>query len=138
MEATGTKTAWQRARNRARNIARWIGSTRAIRFPLLVLVGAAITFGIAWYVYNDYMTFCRRYAAFPGRCNPISLRTAVGTAMGLAGLLMIVAGPVVNSIYHLLRYGHTWESSRVETAVSNYPLLAGLIYLATAAVLSFA
>ncbi|MCP3974612.1 MAG: hypothetical protein GY720_08980 [bacterium] len=131
MEATGTDA---RRRPLIRAI-RWVSSTRAVRFPLLVISGALLTLWIASYVDRNYIDLCERYSVFPSRCEPVSLRTAYSTGLGIAGLAMLTVGPIVNSIYHLLRYGQPWESTRVETAISNYPLLAGLIYLAGAGLL---
>ncbi len=131
MEATGTDA---RRRPLIRAI-RWVSSTRAVRFPLLVISGALLTLWIASYVDRNYIDLCERYSVFPSRCEPVSLRTAYSTGLGIAGLAMLTVGPIVNSIYHLLRYGQAWESTRVETAISNYPLLAGLIYWAGAGLL---
>ncbi len=131
MEATGTDAP---RRTLLRGI-RWVTSTRAIRFPLLLISGALITLLISQYVDRNYIELCEKYSVFPSQCEPVSLRTAYATGLGLAGLVMLTVGPIVNSIYHLLRYGQPWESTRVETAISNYPLLAGLIYLAGAGLL---
>jgi hypothetical protein len=132
MEATGDPTE----RRTFRDGIRRVFATRATRFPILVLLGASLTLLASYYVQANYINLCERLALFPSRCAAVSLRTAFSVGLGVAGLAMLIIGPIVNSIYHLLRYGQTWESSRVETAVSNYPLLAGVIYLAGAAVLS--
>ncbi len=117
---------------------RWAFATRSVRFPILLLTGAGIALLLTLYVQANYIDLCERYALFPSNCGPVSLRTAYATALAIAGLLMLVFGPVVNGLYHLVRYGQPWETSRVETAVSNFPLLAGVLYLAAAAVLAFA
>lgn len=111
-------------------------ATRAIRFPILVGLGAGLTWLASFYVQVNYIDLCERLALFPSRCAQVSLTTAYSVGLAVAGLAMLIFGPIVNSIYHLLRYGQAWESSRVETAISNYPLLAGVIYLAGAAALS--
>jgi hypothetical protein len=108
------------------------------RFPILVLLGGAITLLGSHYVQANYIELCRSLSLFPSRCAPVTLRAAYSVGLGVAGLAMLIFGPIVNSIYHLLRYGQAWESSRVETAISNYPLLAGVIYLSGAAVLALA
>jgi uncharacterized membrane protein YvlD (DUF360 family) len=54
------------------------------------------------------------------------------------GLFMLVIGPIIFSLAHVLRHGYNWESSRVETAVSNLPMLAGLLYIAAGAGLAIA
>lgn len=131
MEATGPDAP----RRTLLSGIRWVASTRAVRFPLLLITGALVTLLISQYVDRNYLELCDRYSVFPSRCEPVSLRTAYATGLGIAGLAMLTIAPIVNSIYHLLRYGQPWESTRVETAISNYPLLAGLIYLAGAGLL---
>ena len=133
MEATSSDADRRTLRDRLR----WVFATRAVRFPLLLISGAIVTLIASSYVQANYIELCGRYAVFPGRCAPVTLQTAFATGLGIAGLLMLIVGPVVNSIYHLLRYGQPWESSRVETAISNYPLLAGVIYLTGAGLLVF-
>lgn len=137
MEATETGAERRSLGRRVRDGIAWVFNTRAVRFPILLISGAAITFWIAHYVQGDYIALCERFAVFPSRCQPVTLQTAYATALGMAGLVMLIIGPVVNSIYHLLRYGQPWEHSRVETAISNYPLLAGVIYLAISGILVF-
>ena len=39
------------------------------------------------------------------------------------GLFMLIIGPILFSLAHVLRHGYDWESSRVETAVSNLPMV---------------
>lgn len=101
----------------------------------MVVAGALVTLWFSQYVEAHYIDLCERYSVFPSRCEQVTLRTAYATGLGIAGLGMLTIGPIVNSIYHLIRYGQPWESTRVETAISNYPLLAGLIYLAGAGIL---
>ena len=132
MEATGDPAN----RRTLRDVVRWTFATRAVRFPILLVVGASLTWLGAYYVQANYIELCERFALIPSRCAPVSLRSATSVGLGIAGLSMLIIGPIVNSIYHLLRYGQPWESTRVETAISNYPLLAGVIYLAAAALLT--
>ena len=132
MEATGDPAK----RRTLHDGIRWVFTTRAVRFPILVLLGAALTWLVSYYVQANYIDLCERLAMLPSRCAAVTLRTAYSVGLGVAGLAMLIFGPIVNSLYHLVRYGQAWESSRVETAISNYPLLAGVIYLAGAAVLS--
>jgi len=123
--------------DRARRALAWVFSTRAVRFPLLVLLGAVVTYLASSYVQRDYVSFCRQYWVFDGRCQPVTPATAQSVGFTIAGLFMIIIGPVINSLYQLFRYGAQWEFTRVETAISNYPMLAGMIYLAVAGVFAF-
>ena len=132
MEATGDPADRRTLRDRIR----WVFATRAVRFPILLILGAAVTWVGSYCVQANYIELCEKYAFFPSRCAQVSLRTAYSVGLAIAGLVMLTIGPIFNSLYHLSRYGQAWESSRVETAISNYPLLAGVIYLAGAALLS--
>ncbi len=134
MEAPGDPADHRSLRDSIRRLF----ARRAIRFPILLLFGGAITLLASSYVQANYIELCRRLAFFPSRCAPVTLRTAFSVGLAVAGMAMLVFGPIVNSLYHLMRYGQAWESSRVETAISNYPLLAGVIYLSGAAVLALA
>ena len=133
-EANGTKSSLMQ---RARRGLRWVGRTRAVRFPLLFLLGAVITMLISRYVQQDYVDICQRYWVFDNRCQPVTLTTAYSVGFTIAGLVMIIVGPVVNSLYHLFRYGAQWEFTRVETAISNYPMLSGVLYLLVAGLFAF-
>ncbi|NND04377.1 MAG: hypothetical protein HKN91_16495 [Acidimicrobiia bacterium] len=133
-EANGAPTPFF---ERVRSALAWVGRTRAVRFPLLVALGAVVTVLASSYVQHDYVSFCRQYWVFDGRCQPVTPATAQSVGFTIAGLFMIIIAPVINSLYHLFRYGAQWEFTRVETAISNYPMLAGVIYLAVAGVFAF-
>ncbi len=71
-------------------------------------------------------------------CSPVSMMTMSGNFLIGFGLFMMIIGPTVFSLAHVLRHGYNWESSRVETAVSNLPMLSGLLYIVTGAGLALA
>ena len=73
-----------------------------------------------------------------GECSPVSPMTMSGNFLIGFGLFMLVIGPIIFSLVHVLRNGYNWESSRVETAVSNLPMLSGVVYIVTGAVLAIA
>jgi hypothetical protein len=62
-------------------------------------------------------------------CSPMTFGTMFGYMVIGLGLFTVILLPVVNSLYRLYRYGQIWETSRVETAVANVPLLFGIIYI---------
>ena len=65
------------------------------------------------------------------------LRYAAGRVLaGIPTLLLVSI--FIFSLAHVLRHGYNWESSRVETAVSNLPMLSGIIYIAVGAGLAIA
>lgn len=133
-EANGTSTS---TLSRVRAALSWAFNTRAVRFPLLVVFGAIVTYVASSYVQRDYVSFCQQYWVFDSRCQPVTLATAQSVGFTIAGLFMIIIAPIINALYHLFRYGAQWEFTRVETAISNYPMLAGVIYLAIAGVFAF-
>ena len=59
--------------------------------------------------------------------------TMSGTFLIGFGLFMLIIGPIIFSLIHVIRNGYNWESSRVETAVSNLPMLSGILYIAAGA-----
>ncbi len=68
-----------------------------------------------------------------GECAPVSPMTMSGTFLIVFGLFMLIIGPIIFSLAHVLRHGYDWESSRVETAVSNLPMLSGILYIGAGA-----
>jgi hypothetical protein len=50
---------------------------------------------------------------------------------------MLVLGPIIFSLAHLLRHGYNYEYSRVETAISNLPMLSGFLYIVAGTGLAF-
>ncbi len=68
-----------------------------------------------------------------GECAPVSPMTMSGNFLIGFGLFMLIIGPIIFSLAHVLRHGYNWESSRVETAVSNLPMLSGILYIAAGA-----
>ena len=64
-------------------------------------------------------------------CEPIATASTVGYfTIGLGALTMIF-GPIIGSLLDLMLHGYNLEASRVETAASNLPILAGLLLLVT-------
>lgn len=100
----------------------------------MFITGAVITAGIAAWIHPRWLELCE--AAKPGgECQPITYQLLTGYLVVLLGVVMLIAGPIVNSLYRVMRYGQPWETSRVETAVSNLPILVGFLYLAMGLVL---
>ncbi len=115
-----------------------------IRRPLLFAfgLGAAAIAGLLFQPH--WLGLCNRVNSRPhvgisgqiirgDECSPVSPMTMSGNFLIGFGLFMLVIGPIVFSLAHVLRNGYNWESSRVETAVSNLPMLAGVLYIAAGA-----
>ena len=121
------------------------------RRPLLFALGFGSAAGAGLLFPPYWLDLCNRINSRPfidqvGRtvnrgteeCSPVSAMTMSGNFLIGFGLLMLVIGPIVFSLAHVLRHGYNWESSRVETAVSNLPMLAGVLYIAAGAGLAIA
>jgi hypothetical protein len=115
-----------------------------VRRPLLFVagLGAAAAAGLVFQPY--WLDLCNRINSRPSiglsgqvirgdECSPVSPMTMSGNFLIGFGLFMLVIGPIIFSLIHLLRHGYNWESSRVETAVSNLPMLSGALYIAAGA-----
>jgi hypothetical protein len=109
-------------------INRWLRN-RWARWPLWFAFGASVAFAAAVFAEPRWVDFCSRVDADARPCTPIELPTMFGYMLIGGGLLVMVFGPIVNAFYHLARYGQKWETSRVETAVSNLPLISGVAYM---------
>lgn len=119
-----------------------------IRRPLLFLAGLGLA-AIAGALFQPHwLEICNRINSRPhvgmdgtiirgDECSPVSTLTMSGNFLIGFGLLMLVLGPIVFSLAHVLKNGYNWESSRVETAVSNLPMLAGFLYMVTGVGLAF-
>ncbi len=113
-----------------------------IRRPLFFLSGLSFA-AVAGLLFQPFwLDLCNRINARPyvgmngtitrsDQCSPVSAMTMSGNFLIGFGLLTLVLGPIVFSLVHVLKNGYNWESSRVETAVSNFPMLAGLLYMVT-------
>ena len=120
-----------------------------IRRPLLFAIGFCLAVGAGLLFQPHWLDLCNRINSRPfvgmngaitrgGECSPVSAMTMSGNFLIGFGLFMLVIGPIIFSLAHVLRHGYNWESSRVETAVSNLPMLAGLLYIAAGAGLAIA
>ncbi len=115
-----------------------------IRRPLLFCLGLAAGAGAGLLFQPHWVGLCTRINQRPfiglsgqltrgGECAPVSAMTMSGTFLIGFGLFMLIIGPIIFSLIHVLRHGYDWESSRVETAVSNLPMLSGILYIAVGA-----
>lgn len=116
-----------------------------IRRPLLFVAGL-VTAAIGGLLFQPHwVEICtrinqREFVAWGGQptvrggeCSPVSPMTMSGTFLIGFGLFMLIIGPIIFSLVHVFRHGYDWESSRVETAVSNLPMLSGILYIAVGA-----
>ncbi len=64
-----------------------------------------------------------------GECAYVSPTAMAGNFLLGFGIFTMIIVPIIFSLAQL-RHGYDWETSRVETAVSNLPILSGFIYIA--------
>jgi len=111
----------------------WIGhlhANRHVRRLLLFLTGLGIAFALTFVTQPRWEGICANFNAARGiSCPPMTLGVMYGYVVIGMGLFTTILGPIVNSLYRLYRYGQIWETSRVETAVGNVPLILGFVYV---------
>lgn len=118
------------------------------RRPLLFVAGLGLAAAAGLLFQPHWLDLCNRINARPfvgmggtvyrgDECSPVSPLTMAGNFLIGFGLIMLIIGPIIFSLVHVLRKGYDWESSRVETTVSNLPMLAGLLYMAAGVGLAF-
>lgn len=106
--------------------------SRWFRFPVFTAVGFAAAAGLAALFQPHYLTLCNTMNRESGaQCTPVSMQSMIGIFVIALGVFTLVVVPIVSAFFHLLRHGHSWETPRgTETALTNLPILAGVIYLA--------
>ena len=124
----------------------WL-SRPLIRRPLLFMAGMGSAAAAGLLFQPHWVELCtrinnREFVAWGGQltrggeCAPVSPMTMSGNFLIGFGLFMLIIGPIIFSLAHVVRHGYDWESSRVETAVSNLPMLSGILYIAAGAALA--
>lgn len=114
--------------------------SRWVRFPSYVAGGFLVAAVLARLFQPHYLPLCNRINARPGvECGPVSLQAMIGFFTIGLGFVTLVIVPIVASLIHLFRHGPDWEMARgTETAQTNLPILAGLIYLAAGSMMALA
>lgn len=126
----------------------WL-SRPLLRRPLLFLLGLAAAAAAGLLFQPHWVELCNRinsreFIGWNGQpiargaeCAPVSPTTMAGTFLIGFGAFMLVIGPIIFSLAHLLRHGYDYEYSRVETAISNLPMLSGFLYIVAGTGLAF-
>ena len=114
---------------RRRGWSHHLHANRFVRRPLLFLTGVAVAFAVAAVIQPRWQDLCLGFQADATPCAPISVGLMFGYLTIALGVLTVIFGPIINSFYRLYRYGQVWETSRVETATGNVPIIVGLIYV---------
>lgn len=125
----------------------WL-SRPLLRRPLLFLLGLGFAAGAGLLFQPHWVEICtrinqREFVGWSGGtvvgdgCAWVSPTTMVGTFLIGFGAFMLIIGPIIFSLAHVLRHGYNHEHSRVETAVSNLPMLSGILYIVAGTGLAF-
>lgn len=105
-------------------------ANRHVRRSLLFLAGLAIAVVVALITQPRWDGICANFNAGRGiPCSPMTFGVMYGYLVIGLGLFTMIFGPIINSLYRLYRYGQVWETSRVETAIGNVPLITGIVYI---------
>ena len=112
--------------------------SRWVRLPVYFVIGFGVAALLARLFHPHYLPLCNRINAQPGvDCRPIPLQAMVGLFVFGLGIFTMVVVPIISALYQLVKHGHDWEMARgTETAITNLPILAGLLYLATGAAIA--
>ena len=112
-------------------------ATRWTRVPILFF-GVFIATALLAEVFRSNWVECRTTEEwFAQTCPIVPRRLLLIRVVSALGIVTIVLGPIINSMYRLSRYGQSWETTRHETVVSNIPILAGFAYLLMALVMAW-
>ena len=126
----------------------WL-SRPLLRRPLMFLLGLGLAVGAGLLFQPHWVSLCTRinsteFVGWNGetivighQCAWVSPATMAGTFLIGFGAFMLVIGPIIFSLAHVLRHGFNWEYSRVETATSNLPMLSGVLYIIAGTSLAF-
>lgn len=98
------------------------------RTLLWATIGLLISLLIAWLLSPRWVDICTplKYGRIP--CAPIDTPRMLGYVTTILGLLLMTIGPVVTTLWMLFRHGYNWETSRVEPAHVNGPILMGIVF----------
>lgn len=114
--------------------------SRWVRFPVYLVGGFLAAALLARLFQPHYLSLCNRINAQRGvDCSPVSVQAMIGFFVIGLGIVTLVIVPIIASLIHLIRHGPDWEMPRgTETAQTNLPILAGLIYLVAGSVMALA
>ena len=100
----------------------------AFRYLVWAGVGTAVIVAVAWWLSPRWVDFCTPYNRRSSPCAPIGTTRMIGYVSTGVGLFLMTVGPVVTTIWRLFRDGYDWETSHVEPAHVNMPIVFGIVY----------
>jgi hypothetical protein len=112
-------------------------TTRWTRVPI-IFITVFVAVALLAEVFRSNWVECRTVDEwFAQTCPTVPRRLLLIRVTAILGVVTLIVGPIVNSLYRLARYGQPWETTRHETAVSNIPILAGIAYLLVALIIAW-
>ena len=90
--------------------------------------GITITLLVAWWLSPRWVDFCSGLSDQADPCAPIEVGRMIGYVSTAIGLLLMTIGPVVTTLWKLFRHGYDWETSHVEPAHVNVPIVFGIAH----------
>jgi hypothetical protein len=112
-------------------------ATRWTRVPI-IFVTVFLATALLAEVFRSNWVECRTVDEwFAQACPTVPRRLLLVRVTAILGVVTLIVGPMINSLYRLFRYGQPWETTRHETAVSNIPILAGIAYLLVALIIAW-
>lgn len=100
----------------------------ALRYLVLAGIGTVVIVALAWFVSPRWVDFCTPFNRRPAPCAPIGTGRMIGYVSTGMGLVLMTVGPVITTLWRLFRDGYNWETSHVEPAHVNLPIVLGLVY----------
>lgn len=103
-------------------------SRAVLRIAVWAAAGTLVIVAIAWWISPRWVEFCSPHNRGRGPCATIEIGRMIGYVSTAFGLLLMTVGPVVTTLWKLFRHGYSWETSHVEPAHVNLPIVFGLVY----------
>lgn len=103
-------------------------STIALKVAGWTAIGMAVSLLAAWVMSPRWVDFCSSLNTRQAPCAAIDVPRMLGYVTTVLGLLLMTVGPVVTTLWKLLRHGYDWETSHVEPAHVNGPIALGIVY----------
>jgi hypothetical protein len=100
----------------------------ALKLVAWALTGLLAALVIAWVLSPRWVGFCSSFNDRQTPCAFIDTPRMLGYVTTALGLLLMTVGPVVTTLWKLFRHGYDWETSHVEPAHVNGPIVLGIAY----------
>lgn len=110
---------------RTRSARAFRGALRAIAWGTAGLILSA---AVAWVLSPRWVDVCTPLNYRRSACAAIDAQRMLGYVTTALGLILMTVGPVITTLWKLFRHGYNWETSHVEPAHVNGPIVFGLVY----------